>query len=315
MVALQQPYFERPAEPAAVVAARDELDRLQTGLPRALLAAPTEVIRDLAERALQAEAVVGRRRALLGDKPALDDAAEAAALDAAAAYEQACGARSRTRARSQVLLAQGNVVALGCLGLAGSLHLSGLHPMATPVVAAVVGAAGAPLAAVAVSARRRAAARTALAAARQSWASALDEAGVPTMGALAARRLAVSAWELRRRELEVAEQAAARQGRAWQRLAGPGARPERVESLLERLTALRRAQLRLLAALLQARLEAAAPAPPVLVATTEPQGEADLQLAPRFVPEPEPAPEPPKSRIDEVLERLRDGKLHLWLWR
>lgn len=296
-----------------MVAARAELNRLQTGLPRALLAAPTEVILDLAERALHAEGVVTRRRALLGAKPALDDAAEAAVLDTAAAYERACGARSRARARSQVLLAQGNVVALGCLGLAGSLHLSGLHPMATPVVAAVVGAAGAPLAAVAVSAKRRAAARTALAAARQSWASALDGAGVPTMGALAARRLAVSAWELRRRELEVAEQAAARQGRAWQRLAGPGARPEGVESLLERLAALRRAQLRLLAALLQERARAAAPAPPVLVATTGPDGEAGRPAPPRVVPE--PAPQPPRSRLDEVLERLRDGKLHLWLWR
>ena len=311
MVALQQPYYGRPAEPPAVMAARAELDRLQTGLPRALLAAPTEVIRDLAGRALHAQAVVSRRRALLGAKPALDDAAEAAVLAAAAACEQASAARARTRSRGHVLLAQANVVALGCLGLAGSLHLSGLHPMATPVVAAVVGAAGAPLAAVAVGARRRASAGAAMAAARRSWASALDGAGVPTMGALAARRLAVSAWELRRRELEVAEQAAARHLRAWQRMAGPGARPEDVESLLARLAALRVAQLRLLAALVQARARAAPPAPPVLLATAEPEVEADRQPAPRVAPEPEPA----RSRIDEAMERLGAGRLHLWFWR
>lgn len=294
-----------------MAAARRELDRLQTGLPRAVLAAPTEAIRDLAERALHAEAVVSRREALLGDRPGLDDAAEAAVMEAAAAHQQACAARSRTRTGAHVLLAQGNVVALGCLGLAGSLQLSGVHPMATPVVAAVVGAAGAPFAAAVVSARRRARARAAVAAARQRWASALETAGAPTMGALAARRLAVSAWELRRRELEVAEEAAARQRRAWQRLAGPGARAEEVESLLERLAALRRAQLRLLAALLEDRARAVAPGPPVLVVTTEGAGESGPGIAAPVVP----APEPSRSRIDEAMERLRGGKLHLWLWR
>jgi hypothetical protein len=321
VVALQQPYFEVPAEAPAVAAARLELDRLQTGLPRALLAAPADVVRALAERALHADAVVGRRRALMGERPALDDLAEAAVTEAAAAYEQACAASSEARSRAHLLLAQGNVVALGCLGVAGSLHLSGLHPMATPVVAFVVGAAGAPLAAVAVSMRRRARATAVVTGARGAWGAALEAAGVPTMGALAARRLAVSAWEQRQREVEVAEQAAARQRRAWQRLAGPGVPPGEVEVLLERLVALRRAQLRLLAALLEDRAHAVASGPLALAAEPEPEAELLSQPPPRpeaeLEAEPPPAlppaeVAPPASWLDEAMERLRGRKLHFW---
>lgn len=324
MVALQQPYFEVPAEAPAVAAARFELDRLQTGLPRALLAAPADVVRALAERALHADAVVSRRRALMGERPALDDFAEAAVTEAAADYERACAASSEARSRAHVLLAQGNVVALGCLGVAGSLHLSGLHPMATPVVAFVVGAAGAPLAAVAVALRGRARATAAVIGARGRWGAALEAAGVPTMGALAARRLAVSAWEQRQREVEVAEQAAARQRRAWQRLAGPGVPPEEVEVLLERLVALRWAQLRLLAALLEYRARTVASAPVALFAEPEPEGELLTEPPPatEAEPEAEPPPAPPSAEVpplaswlDEAMERLRGRKLHLRLRR
>lgn len=316
MVALQQPHLEGSPEPPAVAATRLELDRLQTGLPRALLAAPPDVVRALAERALHADAVVSRRRALMGERPALDRAAEAAVMDAAAGYEQARAALSEAGTRAHVLLAQGNVVAVGSLGVAASLNVSGLHPMATPVVAFVVGAAGAPLVAFVVAVLRRAKARAAVTGARERWAATLEVAGVPTMGALAARRLAVSAWEQRRREVEVAEEAAARQRRAWQLLAGPGVPPQQADALLERLGALRRAQLALLAALLEERAHTMGSPPVSLVPGLEPEGEpaSDSPSA----PEPEPAGEaeaPPASWLDEAMERLRGRKLHLRIRR
>jgi hypothetical protein len=75
------------------------------------------------------------------------------------------------------------------------------------------------------------------------------------MGELAARRVALAGWERRCTEAAAAEEAAKPQLRAWYRLAGPGIPPTEVEAVIERIEALRQAQLRLLGMLLSEVVE------------------------------------------------------------
>lgn len=284
MLALQHHSPEVPGPHPAVAGARREVDRLQDGLSRALLSTSPEVVRVVAERAARAEAVAARRRALVGERPGLEEAADAAAAVAEAGYRAARLAREEGRWRAHVLVARGNCVGLGGLSLASALYLSGMHVMAAPIAAAMTVALAGPVVAGVLCVRSRRATAAALTSAGLDLASALEAAGVTTMGALAARRLAVSGWQRRCREAEVAEAAAARHRRAWQRLAGPGVPAEQVDAVVDRLAELRAAQLRLLAVLVEQRLRS-----------------------------PAPAEQEDGSWLDGALERIRGRKLHLWL--
>lgn len=284
MLALHHHSPEVPGQHAAAAGARREVDRLQGGLSRALLSTSPEVVRVVADRAARAEAVAARRRALVGDRPPLDEAAEAAVVAAEADHRAARRARDEGRWRVHVLVARGNCVGLGALSLASGLYLSGMHVMAAPIAAAMMVALAGPLVAAALCVRSRRATAAALTSAGVELASALEATGLTTMGALAARRLALAGWQRRCREAEVAEAAAARHRRAWQRLAGPGVPAEQVDAVVDRLAELRAAQLRLLAVLVEQRLR-----------STGPVERED------------------RSWLDEALERIRGRKLHLWL--
>src|SRR5439155_22387845 len=79
---------------------------------------------------------------------------------------------------------------------------------------------------------------------------AFEEAGAGTPGQLHAARVRLESWQRRRAEAAAAREVAKRRREAWHRLAGPRADPSRVEELLDRVEALRQAQLKLLAACL-----------------------------------------------------------------
>lgn len=293
MVALHQRY-EPDGEPAGLSDARGEVERLGAGLSVSLLATSPDVLRMIAERARRAEATVARWQARVGDRPPLDPAAEAAVV---AAVEEIKAARAdhdaALRARHR-LLATGNSAGMVGLGAAAGFVLLGVSPMALPVAVAVAASPIGPLIAAWRATQRCSLAARRVGTARAAWVDALDATGASTMGDLAARRIAVAAWERRGQEAEAAVEAARPQRRAWYRLAGPGVAPSEVEELVARLEALRQAQLRLLGCLFSEVLERRA------MDVLAPAGE----LA---------QPSAPPSWLGDALDRLR-GSRRLRLW-
>ncbi len=292
VVALHQS-FEVPEETPTVAIARNEVEHRQAGLSRALLATPPDVLRSIAARAARAQATADRWQERVGERPALSPDA----LDAVVSAKERCEARRAAREQCldqcAALLTRGSGLALAALAAAGGLVFAGSSPMGLPVAVAVAAAPIAPVVAAWMSARRASAATRDGHAARQEWAAALEATGLPTMGALAARQLAVAAWERRQREAAAAIEGARPHLRAWQRLAGPGVPPSDVDDLVARLELLRHAQLRLLGALLDDRL-----------------GTMALTV---LAPESEVAePDAPPSWLEETLNRLRGGKLRRW---
>ena len=292
MVALHQPY-ELHEEPSEVDRARALVDQLQAGLPRALLATPPDVLRSVAGRAARAEVTLQRWERRVGDRPALCLDSAAAVDEAKRRFESLHEMREKVVDQCTRTLVRGNVLALGALGAAGALVAAGGSPMDLPVAVAIVAAPLAPVAAGWMAASRTSVATRDERTARQGWADALEGAGVPTMGALAARRVAVGGWERRKVEAAAVAETARPDLRAWQLLAGPGMPPAEVDALLERIECLRQAQIALLGALLDTRVETQAMA--VLAPASE-------------VAEPEAAP----SWLADALIRFRSGTLRLW---
>jgi hypothetical protein len=254
VVALQHPH-SADEEPAGLLAARHEVEQLGAGLSRALLAAPAEVLRAIAERARLAEAAVARWQARVGERPDHDDAAHAAVQAAVAEVQAARQGQNQALHERHRLLATGNGAGVVGLGVAGGLVLLGVSPMALPVAVAVAASPIGPCVAGWIATQRCSIAARRVHVARSAWAEALEAAGAPTMGELAARRVALAGWERRCTEAAAAEEAAKPQLRAWYRLAGPGIPPTEVEAVIERIEALRQAQLRLLGMLLSEVVE------------------------------------------------------------
>lgn len=283
---------EDPSAPA-VAEARAEVARLEAGLSRALLSTPPSEIRRLAAKATRAEAAVARWQARVGERPSLDADADAAVITAVAAMTAARADQNAALSERHKLLALGNALGLFTLGAAGGLVGLGVSPMDAPVALAVVSAAGGPLTAGWLATQRCSLAARNVGTARSKWAAALEATGMASMGDLAARRVAIAAWERRCREAAAAVEAAREHQRPWYRLAGPGVSPDDVDEVLARVEALRSAQLRLLGALLAERVE----------------GSAMAVLAP---PAEVAEPEAPPSWLDDALSRLRGTKLRLW---
>lgn len=287
MVALHYGY-EADVEAADLSEARREVERLEAGLSRSLLATPPDVLRAIAERARIAEAAVARWQARVGERPDHDPAADAAV---AAAVEEVQAARLDQNAalhERHRLLAAGNGAGVLGLGVAGGLVLLGVSPMALPVAVAVAASPIGPVVSAWMAAQRCSLAARRVFTARAQWSAALDAARAPTMGALAARRIALAAWERRQAEADVAAEAARPQLRTWYRLAGPGIPPTDVEDVLARIEALRQAQLRLLGRLLAEVVERQAMA---------------VLAPPAEVAEPTAAP----SWLSDALDRIRAG--------
>ena len=282
--------WESADEPAAVAEARADVARLSAGLSRKLLETPPGELRRLATAAARAEAAVARWQARVGDQPELDAALDTEVLSAVDAVRAARAEQNVAIRERQKLLAIGNGVGLACLGAAGVLiTFAGFGPMDLPVAVAVVSAAGGPLTAGWLSTQRCSLAARDVGTARARWAKALEATGLGTMGELAARRVAVTAWERRCREAAAAVEAARPHQRAWYRLAGPGVPPTSVHDVLARIEALRAALLRLLGLLMAARVEASA-----------------MQILDETAPASEP------TWLDDALARLRGSKLRLW---
>ena len=254
MVALQYG-DEAEEEPRGLARARHDVERLEAGLSRALLSTSPDVLRAIADRAARAEAAVARWQARVGERPALDES-RAAAVDAAVDEVRAARAGQDVALRERHrLLATGNGAGLLGLGVAGGLVLLGSSPMALPVAVAVTASPIGPIVASWMATQRCSLAARRVGVARSEWAAALDAAGAPTMGALAALRIAVKAWERRAAEAAVAVEAARPHQRAWYRLAGPGVPPTAVDEVLARIEELRQAQLRLLGLLIESVVE------------------------------------------------------------
>jgi hypothetical protein len=287
--------WESADEPTAssVDDARAEVDLLASGLSRALLAMPPREVRRLASSAARAEAAVARWQARVGERPELSTDADAAVVTAVDDVKAARIDHDAALFERHKVLAIGNVMGLSALAAAAGLVALGVPPMDLPVGVAVVSAAGGPLAAAWLATQRCSLASRNLGTARRRWASALDATGAGTMGELAARRVAVAAWERRCREAAAAADAARPHQRAWYRVAGPGVSPLDVDDVLSRIELLRRAQLRLFAALLEARVERSAMA----------------VLAP---PDEVAAPSQAPTWLDDALSRLRGNRLRLW---
>jgi hypothetical protein len=246
---------EAEEEPRGVARARHDVERLEAGLSRALLSTPPDVLRAIADRAARAEAAVARWQARVGERPPLDES-RAAAVDAAVDEVRAARAGQDVALRERHrLLATGNGAGLLGLGVAGGLVLLGSSPMALSVAVAVTASPIGPIVASWMATQRCSLAARRVGVARREWAAALDAAGAPTMGALAAQRIAVKAWERRSAEAAVAVEAARPHQRAWYRLAGPGVPPTDVDGVLARIEDLRRAQLRLLGLLIEQVVE------------------------------------------------------------
>jgi hypothetical protein len=277
---------EAEEEPRALARARHDVERLEAGLSRALLSTSPDVLRAIADRAARAEAAVARWQARVGERPALDES-RAAAVDAAVEEVRAARAGQDVALRERHrLLATGNGAGLLGLGVAGGLVLLGSSPMALPVAVAVTASPIGPIVASWMATQRCSLAARRVGVARREWADALHAAGAPTMGALAAQRIAVKAWERRAAEAAVAVEAGRPHQRAWYRLAGPGVPPTDVEDVLARIEALRQAQLRLLGLLIESVVER----------------QAMEVLAPAAeVAQPAAAP----SWLEEALERFR----------
>lgn len=292
MVAVRQPY-EVPEEPDHVATARAAVDQLEGTLGRSLLAVPPDVLRSIAARAARAEAAAQRWEARVGDRPPLVAVADAAAVAAKAAFDASRLEREETVDACTRWMARGNLAGIAALAAAAALVSIGRSPMELPVATAVAAAPIGPLVSGWMSARGSTLAVQRERAARSRWSEALEETGLPTMGALAARRVALAAWERRREEARAARDGARPQIRAWHRLAGPGVPPAEVEEVLARVEALRRTQLRLLGALLAARVERSA------MAVLAPEAEVSApDAAPRW--------------LDEALQRFRSGRLRVW---
>ena len=287
--------WESAEDPAAVAIAdlRAEVARLEAGLSRALLSTPPSEIRRLAAQAARAEAAVARWQARVGERPALDADADAAVLAAVAAVTAARADQNTALYERHKLLAFGNALGVLALGVAGGMIGLGVAPMDAPVAMAVVSAAGGPLTAGWLATQRCSLAARNVGTARATWAAALEATGMANMGDLAARRVAIAAWERRCREAAAAVEAARPHQRPWYRLAGPGVSPDDVDDVLARVEALRGALLRLLGLLLAERVEGSAMA---------------VLAPPAEVAEPEAAP----SWLDDALTRLRGTKLRLW---
>lgn len=254
MVALQYG-DEAEEEPRGLARARHDVERLEAGLSRALLSTPPDVLRAIADRAARAEAAVARWQARVGEPPPLDES-RAAAVDAAVDEVRAARAGQDVALRERHrLLATGNGAGLLGLGVAGGLVLLGSSPMALSVAVAVTASPIGPIVASWMATQRCSLAARRVGVARSEWAAALDAAGAPTMGALAALRIATKAWERRKEEAAVAVEAARPHQRAWYRLAGPGVPPTDVDEVLARIEALRQAQLRLLGLLIESVVE------------------------------------------------------------
>lgn len=293
MLALHHLWESAEEPPAAVAEARAEVQRLEAGLSRALLSTPRGEIRRLAAQAARAEAAVARWQARVGERPALDADADAAVFAAVADVTAARAEQNAALYERHKLLAFGNALGLLALGAAGGMMALGVAPMEAPVAVAVVSAAGGPLTAGWLATQRCSIAARDVGTARAKWGAALEATGMASMGDLAARRLAVAAWERRCREAAAAVEAARPHQRAWYRLAGPGVSPADVDDVIARVEALRQALLRLLGARLAERVE----------------GSAMAVLAPAAeVAE----PEAPPSWLDDALDRLRGTKLRLW---
>jgi hypothetical protein len=246
---------EAEEEPRGLARARHDVERLEAGLSRALLSTPPDVLRAIADRAARAEAAVARWQARVGERPPLDES-RAAAVDAAVDEVRAARAGQDVALRERHrLLATGNGAGLLGLGVAGGLVLLGSSPMALSVAVAVTASPIGPIVASWMATQRCSLAARRVGVARREWAAALDAAGAPTMGALAAQRIAVKAWERRSAEAAVAVEAARPHQRAWYRLAGPGVPPTDVDGVLARIEDLRRAQLRLLGLLIEQVVE------------------------------------------------------------
>lgn len=276
-----------------MAAARADVERLQTGLPRARLATPPDVLRSVAARAALAQRAAQRWDQRVGPRPELADDAVARVLEAKGDFVSSTAVREKVLDQCSRLLTRGNAIATVALAAAGSFALFGRSPMGLAVAVAVAAAPLGPLTAMWLAASRSSTATRDQQAARQRWASALETTGMTSMGAFAARRLAVRAWEQREREAAAAWEGARPHLRAWHRLAGPGVPPEDVESAVAVVEELRAAQLRLLGVLLDEHVSAR------VMDVLEPEAE---------IAEPEAAP----TWLEEALARFRGGKLRLW---
>lgn len=292
MVALHHS-FEVVEDPSDVATARRAVERLEATLSRALLATPPDVLRDIAARAARAEATAARWQQRVGDRPQYSGESAAAAVAAKAAFDQSSRDHDGVVDVCARLLAKGNVAAVVALGAAAGQVFAGRSPMELAVAVAVVAAPLGPLTAGWMAAARTSVAVRDVRSARQRWCDALEASGVPTMGALAARRLAVAGWERRQAEAVAAVEAARPVLRAWQRLAGPGVSPLDIDDVLARIDQLRSAQLALFGALLDERVGRLA------MSVLEPAGE---------LAEPESAP----GWLADALIRFRSSTLRLW---
>ena len=271
--------------------ARAEVARLSAGLSQKLLATPPAELRRLALAAARAEAAVARWQERVGERPSFDAALDADVTTAVEAVRAARAEQNLAIRDRQRLLAIGNGIGLGCLAVAGGMvTLAGFGPMDMAVAVAVVSAAGGPMTAGWLATQRCSLAARDVGVARSRWAAALEATGLGTMGELAARRLAVAAWERRCQEAEAAAEAARPHQRAWYRVAGPGVPPTSIADVLARIEALRAALLRLLGLLLAEQVEGSAM---------------------EILDEPSPVVEAP-SWLDDALARLRGSKLRLW---
>jgi len=286
--------YEADEEPKALAAARDEVDRLEAGLSRALLATPPDALRAIAERARLAEAAVARWQARVGARPVLDVAADAAVVEAMGEVKAARAGQNVALRERHRILATGNGLGLLGLGVAGGMVLLGSSPMALPVAVAVAASPIGPVVAGWMATQRCSIAARRVGIARAQWTERLEATGAATMGDLAARRIAVKAWERRRDEAEVATETARPHQRAWYRLAGPGVPPTDVEDVIARIEQLRQAQLRLVGCLLGELVERRA---------------MDVLAPPAEVAE----PTAPPSWLSDALDRIRSGhRLRLW---
>lgn len=276
-----------------MAAARADVERLQTGIPRALLATPPDVLRSIAARAARARRAAERWQQRVGPRPELADDAEAKVFEAKDAFASSTAVREKVLDQCSLLLTRGNAVAVVALAAAGSFALLGRSPMGLAVAVAIAAAPLGPLTAMWLAASRCSIASRDQQEARQRWAAALEATGVSSMGALAALRLAVRAWHQREREAAAAWEGARPHLRAWHRLAGPGVPPEDVETAVARIEELRSAQLRLFGVLLDEHVSAR------VMHVLEPEAE---------IAEPEAAP----TWLEEALTRFRGGKLRLW---
>jgi hypothetical protein len=229
----------------------------------------------------------------VGERPSLDASADAAVVDAVAAVTAARTDQNTAIYERHKLLAIGNALGVLALGAAAGLVGLGVAPMDPPVALAVMSAAAGPLTAGWLSTQRCSIAARNVGTARSKWAAALEATGMASMGDLAARRVAITAWERRCREAAAAVEAARPHQRPWYRLAGPGVSPADVEEVLARIAELRAALLRLLGALLEERVE----------------GSAMAVLAP---PAEVARPEAPPSWLDDALTRIRGSRLRIW---